>query len=247
MNLRVLIVDDEAPARERLRRLVDEIDDFEVIGEAGNGEDALSRCAHEDPDIVLLDVRMPGMSGLEAARHLSALEEPPAVIFTTAYDEHALEAFEAQAIGYVLKPVRREKLARALRHAGRISVPRLTRLADAAQVPKRREQICARLGEQLRLIPVGEIYYFLAGQKYVTVSHRNGQDLIDEPLKDLGEEFAPDFIRIHRNALVAERYISAVEREHDGTYVVRMRECGQVLQVSRRHAGELLRRVRGES
>ncbi|HSN70407.1 MAG TPA: LytTR family DNA-binding domain-containing protein [Steroidobacteraceae bacterium] len=247
MNLRVLIVDDEAPARERLRRLVDEIDDFEVIAEAGNGEEALSRCADTDPDIVLLDVRMPGMSGLEAARHLSALEEPPAVIFTTAYDEHALEAFEAQAIGYVLKPVRREKLARALRHAGRVSVPRLARLADAAQLPKRRDQICARLGEQLRLIPIEDIYYFLAGQKYVTVWHKNGQDLIDEALKALSEEFSPEFIRIHRNALVAEQYISAVERGEDGQYVVRVRDCGHVLQVSRRHAAELLRRIRGES
>lgn len=247
VNLKVLIVDDEAPARERLRRLVDEIDDFEVVGEADNGEEALNRCADADPDIVLLDVRMPGMSGLEAARHLSALEEPPAVIFTTAYDEHALEAFETQAIGYVLKPVRREKLARALRHAGRISVPRLVRLADVAQLPKRRDQICARLGELLRLIPVGDVFYFLAGQKYVTVFHRGGQDLIDEPLKALGEEFSPEFIRIHRNALVAEQFISAVERGDDGQYVVRMRDCGHVLQVSRRHAGELLRRIRGEN
>jgi len=247
MTLRVLIVDDEAPARDRLRRLVEEIDEFEVIAEAGNGEEALSRCADAEPDIVLLDVRMPGMSGLEAARHLSALEEPPAVIFTTAFDEHALEAFETQAVGYVLKPVRREKLARALRHAGRLSVPRLARLADAVQAPRRREQICARLGEQLRLIAVADIYYFLAGQKYVTVFHQGGQDLIDEPLKSLGEEFAPDFIRIHRNALVAERHISAVERSDDAQYVVRMRECGHVLQVSRRHAAELLRRIRGDA
>jgi two-component system response regulator AlgR len=247
MTTRILIVDDEAPARERLRRLVGEFEDFEVIGEAGNGAEALERCADVDPDIVLLDVRMPGMSGLEAARHLTALEDPPAVIFTTAYDEYALEAFETQAVGYLLKPVRREKLARALRHAGRVSPPRLAKLADAAQLSKRREQICARLGEQLRLIPVENIHYFLAGQKYVTVRHRGGRDLIDEPLKSLGEEFSPDFVRIHRNALVAESHISAVERTDDSQHFVRIRECGDVLQVSRRHAADLLRRIRGES
>jgi two-component system, LytTR family, response regulator AlgR len=244
--LRVLIVDDEAPARERLRRLMDDIEDYQVVAEAGNGREALELCADAEPEIVLLDVRMPGMSGLEVARHLAALADPPAVIFTTAYDEHALEAFETEAVGYLLKPVRREKLARALRHAGRITSPRLVKLADAAQLPRRRDQICARLGEQLRLIPVNQIQYFLAGQKYVTVRHTGGQDLIDESLKALSEEFAPEFVRIHRNALVAEQYISAVERTEDGQYVVRVRGCGDVLQVSRRHAGELLRRIRGE-
>jgi len=104
--LRVLIVDDEPPARERLRCLLEEIPDVSVAGEAANGREALELCASLDPDVVLLDVRMPGMDGIEAARHLGALEDPPAVIFTTAYDEHAVEAFEAQAVGYLLKPVR---------------------------------------------------------------------------------------------------------------------------------------------
>lgn len=244
--MRLIIVDDEPPARDRLRRLIDELDDCEVIGEAGNGEEALDICARLQPDVVLLDVRMPGLSGIEVARHLSALEDPPAVVFTTAYDEYALEAFETQAFGYLLKPVRREKLARALRHASRVSPTRLAGLAEATRAPHRREQICARLGDQLRLIPVGDVFYFLAGQKYVTVRHRAGRDLIDEPLKELGEEFGPDFVRIHRNALVAEKHISAVERTEDGQYAVRVRECGDVLQVSRRHAAELLRRIRGQ-
>lgn len=242
--MKVLIVDDEPPARERLRSLLGEFADCEVAGEAGNGNDALAACATLKPDVVLLDVRMPGLWGIEVAQHLSTLSDAPAVIFTTAYGDHAIDAFDAQAIGYLLKPIRKEKLARALTHASRISAPRLMQAARSANIQHRREHVCARLGEQLRLIPLTEIYYFYADQKYVTVKHKNGQDLIDEPLKELGEEFGADFIRIHRNALVAEKQIAAIERNDDG-YVVRIRDCEATLQVSRRHATELLRRVKG--
>jgi two-component system response regulator AlgR len=245
--MKLLIVDDEPPARERLRRLLNEIDGCDVIAEAANGEEALAYCGEFHPDVILLDVRMPGLSGIEIARHIDSLEEPPAVIFTTAYDQYAVEAFETEAVGYLLKPVRKEKLAHALRHAARISPSRLMKVAQSARLENRRQQICARLGEQLRLIPLADIYYFLADQKYVTVKHSGGENLIDESLKSLAEEFAPDFIRIHRNALVAEKQISAVERTDDGCYVVRVRDCSQVLEVSRRHASELLRRIRGES
>ena len=245
--MKILIVDDEPPARERLRSLLSEIGDCEIIGEASNGEEALELCSQLKPDVVLLDVRMPGISGLEVARHIDTLADPPAVIFTTAYDQYAVEAFETEAVGYLLKPVRKEKLAHALRHAARISPSRLTRVARTAGMEQRRERICARLGDQLRLIPVEDIYYFLADQKYITVRHKGGEDLIDESLKSLAEEFSNDFVRIHRNALVAEKQISAVERTEDGQYVVRVRDCGAVLQVSRRHAAELLRRIRGES
>jgi two-component system response regulator AlgR len=184
------------------------------------------------------------MDGIEAARHLGKLEEPPAVIFTTAYDEYALAAFEAQAVGYLLKPVRREKLARAIRHAARVAAPQLVRLAEQAQLGKRRAQICARLGEQLRLVPVVDVLYFTAEQKYVTMRHRGGRELIDESLRALEEEFAPDFIRIHRNSLVARRYVSAVERTAGGQLVVRMKDCDEALAVSRRHATEALRQIR---
>jgi two-component system response regulator AlgR len=245
--MKLLIVDDEPPARDRLRRLLAEIQDCEVVAEASNGEEALAYCSDLQPDIVLLDVRMPGLSGIEVARHIDSLEDPPAVIFTTAYDQYAVEAFETEAVGYLLKPVRKEKLAHALRHAARISPSRLAKVAHNARMENRRQQICARLGEQLKLIPLPEIYYFLADQKYVTVRHKNGESLIDESLKALAEEFTQDFVRIHRNALVAEKHISAVERSEDGRYNVRVRECSEVLEVSRRHAAELLRRVRGES
>jgi two-component system response regulator AlgR len=243
--MRALIVDDEPPARERLRRLLDDMDEVLVIGEAANGTEALRMCAELDPDVVLLDIRMPGMDGIEAARHLAVLEEPPAVIFTTAYDQHALEAFETQAVGYLLKPVRREKLAQAIRQAARLAVPQLLRVAERARLGRRRAQICARLGEHLRLIPVEDIYYFAADQKYVTVRHRGGTDLIDESLRALADEFAPDFVRVHRNSLVALRHVRAVERGADGQYAVRLADCDTPLAVSRRHATTALRLIRG--
>jgi two-component system response regulator AlgR len=243
--MRALIVDDEPPARERLRRLLGEIDDVTVAGEAANGREALEMCVRLEPDVVLLDIRMPGMDGIEAARHLSTLDDPPAVIFTTAYDEYALDAFETQAVGYLLKPVRLEKLERAIRHAARVAGPQLQRIAEQSDLGRRRSQICARLGEQLRFIPVDDIYYFSAGQKYVTVRHRGGTDLIDESLRSLSVEFAPDFVRIHRNSLVALRQVTAVERGADGYYVVRLKECEETLPVSRRLAAETLRQLRG--
>jgi len=243
--LRVLIVDDETPARARLRSMLEEIPDVAVAGEAANGLEALALCARLEPDVVLLDVRMPGMDGIEAARHLGALQDPPAVIFTTAYDEHAVEAFEAQAVGYLLKPVRPEKLVRALHRAARVLGTQLAKISQQSELGRRRGQICARLGEQLRLIPLADVYYFMAGQKYVTVRHRGGSDLIDEPLRSLAEEFAPDFVRVHRNALVAIRAVSALERNADGRYLVRLRDCDETLPVSRRHAAETLRLIRG--
>jgi two-component system response regulator AlgR len=243
--LRVLIVDDEPPARERLGRMLAEIPDVAVVGEAGNGAEALEACGRLAPDVVLLDIRMPGMDGIEAARHLNALEEPPAVVFVTAHDEHALAAFEAQALGYLLKPVRQEKLARAIQRAARVAAPQLQRVAEQAQLGRRRQQVAARLGDQLRLIPVEDIYYFAAGQKYVTVRHRAGSDLIDESLRALAAEFAPDFVRIHRNSLVAARHVAAIERSAEGQYLVRIKDCEEALPVSRRHATEALRHLKG--
>src|SRR5688572_5612329 len=127
----VLIVDDELPARERLQRLVSEQPGYEVAGTCANGTDALALVGKLKPSVVLLDVRMPGMTGLEVARHLGALENPPAIVFTTAYSEYALEAFDAQAVGCLLKPVRRERLEQALRHASRLKPPQLHVLATS--------------------------------------------------------------------------------------------------------------------
>jgi two-component system response regulator AlgR len=243
--IRVLIVDDEPPARERLGRMLEAMPEVSVAGEAGNGTEALDACARLQPDVVLLDIRMPGMDGIETARHLNALEEPPAVVFVTAHDEHALEAFEAQALGYLLKPVRQEKLARAIQRAARVATPQLQRVAEQSRLGRRRQQIAARLGDQLRLIPVEDIHYFAAGQKYVTVRHRGGTDLIDESLRALAVEFAPDFVRIHRNSLVAARHVAVVERSAEGQYLVRMKDGEEALPVSRRHATEALRHLKG--
>jgi two-component system, LytTR family, response regulator AlgR len=241
--LKVLIVDDEPPARERLRSLLAEIGDTEIVGEAGTGTEALSQASMLSPDVVLLDVRMPGMDGIEAAGHLSALQEPPAVIFTTAYDQYAVNAFETRAVGYLLKPIRKEKLSAALAQAGRLTRPQLQRLATAARA-ERRTHIAARHREGLRLIPIEEVQYFFAEQKYTTVRHVRGEDLIEDSLRALEEELAPEFVRIHRNALVAVRHLDRIERNADGQYFVRLRGCEAPLAVSRRMAGELRERFR---
>jgi two-component system response regulator AlgR len=242
-KLKVLIVDDEPPARERLRSLLAEMADVEVAGEAVNGGEALRRVAELAPDVVLLDVRMPGMDGLEAARHLDVLEEPPAVIFTTAYDEYAVEAFESNAVGYLLKPVRQEQLAAALARAGRLTRAQLQKLA-ASGAEERRTHIAARHREGLRLIPVEEVQYFLADQKYTTVRHLKGEDLIEDSLRLLEGEFGGAFVRIHRNTLVAVKYLDRIERNAEGQYFVHLRGCEAPLQVSRRMAGELKERFR---
>ena len=242
-RLKVLIVDDELPARERLKSLLVEIPDTEVVGEASNGEQSLTRAYELTPDVVLLDVRMPGMDGIEVAQHLNALAEPPAVIFTTAFDEYAVNAFEAHAVGYLLKPIRKEKLAAALERAGRLTRPQLQKIA-AASSEKRRTHIAARRREGLRLIPIDEVQFFFAEQKYTTVRHVNGEDLIEDSLRSLEEEFDVDFVRIHRNALVNVRYLERIERGDDGQYFVRLRGCAAPLQVSRRMAGELRERFR---
>jgi len=246
MKLRVLIVDDEAPARERLKSLLAEIGgDFDIAGEATHGEEALKLAVDLSPDVVLLDVRMPGMDGIEAARQLNSLVEPPAVIFTTAYDEYAVNAFDAQAVGYLLKPIRKEKLAAALSQAGRLTRPQLQRIAaSSAEAAPKRTHIAARHREGLRLIPIEEIQFFFAEQKYTTVRHLKGEDLIEDSLRSLEEEFGTALVRIHRNALVSVRFLEGIERNAEGQYFVKLRGCPAPLQVSRRMAGELKERFR---
>jgi two-component system response regulator AlgR len=241
---RVLIVDDEPPARDRLRRLLEALAPAQVAAEASNGEQAVRLAGQLRPDVVLLDVRMPGMNGLEVARHLALLPEPPAVIFTTAYDAYAVEAFEAQAIGYLLKPVRAEKLGAALQRAARLAGSQAARLSAGDPQRAARTHVAARLGDQLRLIPVPEIYYFAADQKYTTVRHKGGSDLIEDSLRTLEEEFATQFVRVHRNALVGVNSLAAIERDAEGQYHVVVRDLNERLAVSRRLAGELRERFR---
>ena len=247
--MKVLIVDDEQPARQRLRQLVDDTGQHVVVAEAANGEEAVAMAALHNPDVVLLDIRMPGVDGIETARHLNAMETPPAVVFTTAYDEYAIDAFDARAIGYVLKPVRRERLERALEHAARITGQMLRQLADETDLKSCRQHVCTREHGELRLIPISDIRYFNADQKYVTVHHSGGQSLIDDSLKILEEEFADEFVRIHRSVLVALAQIDRLEKTTDGKTQVVLRgapiDGDDELTISRRHLADVRRQLKG--
>jgi len=248
--MRILIVDDEQPARDRLAQLIEDGEEHEVIAEAGNGKQAIELAEQLHPDIVLLDIRMPGVDGIETAHHLNSMETPPAVVFTTAYDEYAIEAFDARAIGYVMKPVRRERLERALEHAARISGQLLTQLSADSNLHSKRQHVCTREHGQLRLIPIADVRYFNADQKYVTVHHSGGESLIDDSLKQLEEEFADSFVRIHRNALVAINQIDRVEKNSDGKAFVVLRaidtDAGESLAISRRHLADVRRQLMGQ-
>ncbi len=244
MSLRVLIVDDEPPARERLRSMLAEAGEFEVVGEAGNGEQAIDLVDRLTPDVVLLDVRMPGIDGLEVARHLAALPVPPAVIFTTAFDEYALQAFESEAVAYLLKPIRAEKLRAALSKAERLSRAQLQQVATATSTAAHRSHIGVRGRDGLKLIPVEEVFCFQADQKYTTVKHLKGEDLIEDSLKTLEEEFAVNFLRIHRNALVNTKFLERIARDASGQHFVHLRGLPDALEVSRRMAGDLKDRFR---
>ncbi len=237
----VLIVDDEPHARERLERLVGEVPHCEVVGVCGTGQEALRLVSELEPTVVLLDIRMPGMSGIEAARHLLTLPGPPAVVFTTAYDEYAMAAFDTQAVGYLLKPVRKERLERALQQAARLTASQIKIVAASGREVEQRQHIAVRVRDTLRLIPIKDIQFFRADQKYVSVYHTGGEDLIDESLTDLAEEFSRDFSRIHRSILVSVGYLEAVERDRAGRHFVRIRDREERLPVGRRQVGDLKR------
>jgi two-component system response regulator AlgR len=247
--MKILVVDDEQPARERLRQLLGDFDEYEVVGEAANGEEAIRLAAETKPDVVLLDIRMPGVDGIEAAHHLNKLDPPPAIVFATAYDEYAIDAFEARAVGYVLKPVRRERLASALEQAARLAAGTLAEVAAAAKMGPQRKHVCSMSHGQLKLIPLEDVQYFQADQKYVCVHHSGGQDLIDESLKSLEKEFAADFVRIHRGVVVAVASIERLEKNADGKHHVVLRDGSQQpeneLIISRRHLADVRRRLKG--
>jgi two-component system response regulator AlgR len=234
--LKVFIVDDEAPARERLRELLGDIAEevpTSVVGEARHGVEAVELVPGSDAQVVLLDIKMPGMGGLEVARHLSALEQAPRIVFVTAHDQHAVQAFELNALDYLLKPVRAERLAAALRKA---TVPEQEQLAKAAEAP--REYLSVTERNRIVLVPVRDILFLRAEQKYVTVRTREREHLIEEPLIALEREFAVRFVRIHRNCLVARTAIRSVERvpgeEDEGHWLVVLDGLDERLPVSRR-------------
>lgn len=209
----VLIVDDEAPARSRLRHLLGDIaGEFphQVVGEAGDGVAALELLARHPADIALVDIRMPRMDGVELAQQLAGLPEPPAIVFVTAYDEFALQAFELAAADYLLKPARAPRLLDALRKAERL-MPGAALLKALAPAARSRLRVIER--GRVLLVPVDDILYLRAEQKYVTARTREREFLLEESLAQLETEFAARFVRIHRNCLVAQDAVTGVVRE----------------------------------
>ena len=242
--MKVLVVDDEAPARARLRAMLEDIGGYEVCGEAANGRETLEQCEQYQPEILLLDIRMPGIDGLEAAQHLQSLQQPPAIIFTTAYNDYALQAFETHAVDYLLKPVRLERLRDALLHARRLTRVQMVSVREGDDQSETRQRICANVRGSLQLIPVAEIRYFLADQKYVVVGTSESQLLIEETLKSLEQEFADQFVRIHRNALVAKHYIIGLGKDDGGHAQVSLAGVEETLEVSRRHIADVRKLVK---
>ena len=242
--MKILIVDDEQLARQRIMDLLSDIDDNYTLLQAENGLLALDIVEQESPDIVLLDIRMPVMDGLESATHMSVLSPAPAVIFITAYEEHAIKAFETNAIDYLLKPVRTERLLQALDKASMITRSRLDNFLEQQVNRISRTHLSASSQGKILLIPVNEISCFKADQKYVTVYWGNNQTLVDESLKTLEEEFTESFIRIHRNALVSISQIQSLEKTRDGSQILRLKGLEEEFTVSRRHIPDLKKKLK---
>ena len=236
--MKILIVDDEPLARERLQRQLKELNaeselDCEII-EAENGLVALELTEQHNPDVVLLDIRMPGMDGIETASKLAQLETPPAIIFTTAYDEYALDAFDTHAVAYLLKPIRKEKLDKAIQSAKRLNRVQLQSIQADESEPKE-DHLSVRIHSGVRKIELSDIYYFLAEHKYVTVKYRDGEVLIEDSLKSLESRFDDSFIRIHRNALISRQQLIAIRKDQQGRYLTELKDVDEKIEVSRRH------------
>ena len=242
--MKALIVDDEPLARERLIALLQDCGNVDIFEEAANGREAVESVARFRPDFVLLDIRMPVMDGLEAAQHIATLDEPPAVIFCTAYDEHALAAFEANAVDYLVKPIRIERLRAALSRARRFRGSDIARIERADGHPLRRSHLCARVRGSLVLVPVADIRYLLAEDKYIVVHHARGEVLIEEALKTLETEFGDYFVRIHRNCLVARERLTGLTRSSDGTIFAQIDGADTALEISRRNLPGLRKLMR---
>ena len=219
---------------------------WELCGEAGSGAEALRQAERLQPDLVLLDIRMPGMDGLEAARYLAGFDRPPAVVFTTAYGDHALEAFDAHAIDYLLKPIHPERLRQALDKAARRGVLSPGPLNETAH-SSRRTHFCARVRGNLELVPVDEVVFLQADNKYVTVRSPSQQILVEESLKSLQQELGAIFMRVHRNALVAVHAVRGLDKDSAGQFRVLLEGVEDRLEVSRRLLPEVRRRIKAGS
>ena len=238
LALRVFIVDDEPPARNRLRDLLNDCSEqlaLDVVGEAGNGQEALDKLTEIHADVVLLDIRMPQMDGIELAQHLNKLPKPPVVIFTTAYDAYAIKAFDLHAIDYLLKPIRLGRLFEALNRA-RVAVPVQTEVLRDL-LPEPRKNLSSRERGKIYLIPIEQVLYLRAELKYITVRTVEREYLIEESLTDLENEFATRFVRIHRNSLIAKDAIAGFEKggdEGESGWMVKLKGLDELLAISRR-------------
>ncbi len=238
--MRVLIADDEAPARARLAALLSAAGaDHEVVAEAGNGVEVLEQCRRSAVDLVLLDIRMPGMDGITAALALAERPDAPAVVFVTAYEEHALAAFEANAIDYLLKPVRLDRLLRALAKARALNRRQQAALSEAAGY------INASYRGGILRIPAQDVVLLRADSKYVEVWHGGGMALTEESLRALEERLPGAFLRVHRNALVAPDRVRQLHKGEGGQLMLSLDGSDETVEVSRRHAPEVRRLLRG--
>lgn len=233
--LKILIADDETPARNRLRELLADIPDVSVIAEARNGKEALELCADQLPDVLLLDIRMPKMDGIEAAGHLQKFDPSPAIVFTTAYDSYAMQAFEIHAVDYLLKPIRLERLQTALSKARALLPAQLAALKPMQ--PQRTHFSVIERGRVI-LVPVSDVIYLKAELKYITVRTREREYLIEDSLVNIEQEFGERFLRLHRNCLAARDSILGYEKQHetDGEshWVALLKEVPETIAVSRR-------------
>ncbi|OEY66449.1 LytR/AlgR family response regulator transcription factor [Marinobacter sp. X15-166B] len=233
----VVIADDEPLARERIRRLVETIPGYRVSAEAADGHEVLSAVAAHPADIVLLDIRMPGMDGMDAAMQLQSLSNPPAIIFCTAFDHYAITAFEVQAVAYLMKPVRKETLSAALARAGRVNRVQLQALQVREQASP--GQLAVKTHRGTELIDMAEVRYCAADQKYVTLHHSRGETITDYTLKELEAAFADTLLRIHRNTLVGVDHIQGLSRTAEGHWQLNLRDQPVALAVSRRHVSRV--------
>jgi len=231
--LKILIIDDELPARSRLRRLLGELPDCRVVGEAGSGDEALEQIDLLGPDALLLDISMPGLDGMSLARLLKLQKPSPAVIFCTAWPDRALDAFDCDAVDYLLKPVRLERLREALEKAQRLA---------SVEGGGSGEFLYSTVGGKTELIDVAEVACLLAEDKYTTVVHQGGSSVVNNTLVELEEKHPDRFMRVHRSALVASARIRGLDKVEGGANRVILEGCDERPLVSRRQL-PLVRRV----
>ena len=235
MPLNILIADDEAPARNRMRDLLSDIEDVVVVAEAKNGKEAIDLALQTKPDLMLLDIRMPGMDGIEAAQHAQKIEPKPHIIFTTAFDAYAIKAFDLNAIDYLLKPIRLERLQTAINKAHALKPAQIAALKP---LQKTRTHLSIHERGRVLLVPIETIIYLRAELKYITVRTAEREYLIEESLTNLEAEFGERFIRLHRNCLVAPQFIAGYEKrlnqDNEAQWVALLKDINETVTISRR-------------